>query len=305
MFKRKRDTDQVRQPHVTEHNDGYEFRRSRTLTGSASSRVEAAGSSGHAQIKSDRLREHELRTHRKRLGWRLLGTLVVLGGLYALIQQFVWHVPDIAATPRPTTAAIDTGKYQQAVDSYFQTRPLERFRFALNSQSLTQHLRQTFPEVASADIRAGSFMSGTLSLQLRRPILAWSVGSTTYFVDGEGAAFEMNHYAAPPLTVKDKSGIDPGANLLASDRTLRFIGRTVSLVEEAGVGIVGAVTIPPNKTREIDLQLKGRGYTIKTQLDRDPASQAQDIVNAIRYFEQRNLKPRYVDVRVSSRAYYQ
>jgi hypothetical protein len=39
-------------------------------------------------------------------------------------------------------------------------------------------------------------------------------------------------------------------------------------------------------------------------MDRDPAGQAADIVSAVRYVQQKQINPEYLDVRVASKAFY-
>lgn len=294
----------VRHPRITDHNEEYSFRRSRTLTGSASSQVSAAGES-RAQIKSSRLKEHELRTHRNKLFAYFSLSVIALAGLYGLLSQFVWSVTAVESPQRLSAQSLDEARYQQLVEEYFAANPLERFRFVLRERELNQHLRRALPEVQAAEMNPGDgFMTGRLQVEVRRPILVWEIAGTTYYVDDQGAAFTRNHFATPPLTVKDNSGIDPEAGAIASNRILRFIGRTVTLINRASVPEVAEVSLPPNMTRQIDLKLRGKPYIIKTQLDRDPAGQAADVVAAVAYFERRGITPRYIDVRVNSQAFY-
>lgn len=69
----------IRQPKTDIAEQGFAFRRSRTLTGTASSNVHTVNES-NSQLKSHRLKEHELKKHRRILGIGLLG-LVALSGL--------------------------------------------------------------------------------------------------------------------------------------------------------------------------------------------------------------------------------
>src|SRR4051812_27059099 len=67
--------------------DRYTFRRNRTLTGSASSKVVSTNES-NAQLKSPRVHAHDLVRKRRHVGMVLV--LVILGStlLYSLIAQF-------------------------------------------------------------------------------------------------------------------------------------------------------------------------------------------------------------------------
>jgi hypothetical protein len=78
----------------------------------------------------------------------------------------------------------------------------------------------------------------------------------------------------------------------------------VDVVNSNGQGKVTSIVIPSNETREIDIKLQGRNYTIRTNIDRDPLQQAQDIKNALSWFDQRKVTPQYIDARVSGKVFY-
>lgn len=308
LFNRNKDKDSVniRQPRFKEQvQQEALFRRSRTLTGSKSSSVVAA-SEGQAQIKSARLEEHELRSKRRHLFISLVAAIIVLMALVWLISQFTWRISSVVSTdPTVASSSLSSDKYKQAVYEYFGNQPLERFRFILRQQSLSNYLQSNFPELAGASISSESgLLDGKLTLTLRKPIIGWKIDDSTYYVDNGGMAFTRNYYKKPNLTVIDNSGIQSDSGAIASDRALHFIGRTVTLVNKSTVGDVSKVTIPSGTTREVDFRLAGKSYYIKTQLDRDAAGQAADIVSAVKYIERHNIKIKYLDVRVSSKAFY-
>ena len=76
------------------------------------------------------------------------------------------------------------------------------------------------------------------------------------------------------------------------------------MTNASGAGVVESVDLPPNSTRQVDIKLKDRNYIIKTNVDRDPAGQAADIVNTLRYIDAKGIVPAYLDIRVSSKAFY-
>lgn len=291
----------LRQPHFK--SDQGEFRRSRTLTGSAADNVRAANESGLTQLKSDRVREHHLRRHRRKLGGYIMALLVIIAALGWLISQFVWSVDSMNSTAFSAVGA--KANYRQALTDYYASRPLERFRFALNQADLYKYLAERYPEIKSADVSAaGTPLGGQLDLAFRQPLLVWQIDSTRYYVDASGVAFTNNYFDEPTLVVEDKSGLPPQTGLVASSGILSFIGQVVAHVNQGRVGQVAKVILPPGKTHEIDLQLKGYQPIIKTQLDREPAGQAVDVINAVKYFQAHHRQPQYIDVRTPGEAYY-
>ena len=302
-FFKKREKVPIRSPRITDHNESLTFRRSRTLTGSASEEVRTVSES-RAQLRSPRLKEHELRSHRRRLGGYLVMLLVASGLLVLLLSQFIGVVGLDTISSSPLKQKIDEQRYVSVIDEYFDSHPVERFQFALNEESLKRYISEKAPEVASLKFETTGPASTRAIMRFREPVVAWQIQSQRSYVDGDGQAFTRNYYLEPSVIVKDDSGIDPASGAIVSDRFLQFMGRVIALSNVSGVVKVTGATIPRNTTREIDLNLEGRGYIVRTQLGRDPASQAADIVNAVKYIDAKGIKPTYVDVRITGKAAY-
>lgn len=296
-----------REPVRRHHEDtasSFAFRRSRTITGSAATSVRAAGEE-RGQLKSPRLHEHSLRKHRRKLALYLLAALSIAGLLWYVVASYVGTVSVATARTQPMRRGIDTATYQSLVSEYFTGRPFEQFRFALNESSFERYMLAAAPELAGASLEEGDKLGeATLTVELREPVVAWTIRGQQYFVDQAGAAFTRNYFAVPSIVVADKSGVSSDAGVVASGKLLRFIGRVITLVNQSGVATVQAVELPTNSTRQVDFKMHGRPYIIKANLDRDPAGQAADIVSALRHVDKVELQPAYLDVRVASKAFY-
>lgn len=297
----RRQKQPVRQAHIADDTDIYAFRRSRTMTGSLSDSVKAAAET-RADLQSDRLKHHTLRKKRRFMALSLFVTVIVISLGIALINQFVLsvRVVPIAGVPDSTLAA-----YEESINSYFSAHPSERFGFALRPDSLTTEVQKKFPEIAAVQVEASPWLrAGAATVTLRQAIASWTIGTTKYYIDSHGTAFEHNYGVEPTLIVDDKTGIDPvGAGAVASERMIHYVGRLVALLKTAGYD-VEKIELPVATSHEVDVQIPGKAYVIKTNLDRDPAGQVADIVNAIKYLDTNKLSPTYADVRVSSRLYY-
>lgn len=256
-------------------------------------------------MRSPRLHEHSLRKHRRKLSLYLGITLTAAGLLWYAVSSYVAAVSVGAQTTQPLTTPLRDARYQQLVSRYFSDHPFEHFRFSLNEQSFSRFISSEAPEVAEAKLEAGKGLGqGTLVLSLREPVVAWTIKNQQYFVDEDGVAYTINYFATPTVVVTDKSGVSADAGIVASSKLLRFIGRVITLVNQSGIATVQSVELPTNSTRQVDFKLTDRPYVIKAHLDRDPAGQAADIINAVRYVDSKAIKPAYLDVRVSSKAYY-
>jgi cell division septal protein FtsQ len=292
-----------RQPRLMNGQDDYTFRRSRTLTGTTSNKVKPSAEGSASQLKTPRLKEHELLMKRGRV-LRLLGfTILCIAVLVLLIANFISAPPLIFAQKSAMKPAIAI--YQDSIQQYFSTRPFERFGFSLNSEQFETFMQKQHSEIQTVVVDR-DWYGGNVQLRItfRRPILVWQFKDQRFFVDDQGISFTYDHFNAPLVAVIDQSGVTPeDGNAVASQRFIRFLGKMVGAVNGNQQGRVVSVIIP-SSTREIDLKLEGREYPIKTHIDRDPLQQAEDIAHALGYFDQQGVKPAYVDVRVTGKAFY-
>lgn len=300
--KSKKRTSSGRKPRLMEGQDSYVFRRSRTITGTTASSV-TASASARGQFKTDRIKLMELRQHRRQI-LKFLGIIcIAVVVLIFLVVNFT--VMPAISFPQKGAHTPQLADYQKSIDNYFNDHPFERFGFLLQQSTLEEAIIHDRPEVLAVAMHHDWYGGNVqLSIAFRQPLLRWSVGTKQFYVDAQGAAFTYNHFSEPGLTVTDQSGIAPDkSGIVASARFIRFLGQIVNAVDTYGLGTVNAVIIPP-ATREIDLKLTGRNYIIKTNTDRDPLQEAEDIANALKYFDQHKVTPVYIDVRVAHKAFY-
>lgn len=278
----------------------YSFQRNRTLTGSSSSHV-ASPSESNAQIKSPRVQAHELTRQRRHIGATLLLVLSGAGLLFFLVSQFT---AGVQVRVSDVSMKLDDG-YAQIIEDYFGSQPLERFRFAVNEEHLSQYVELRTPEVASVAVEGSSgFGKTTFILHLREPIAGWTINGKQRFVDSTGTAFTRNYFSTPPVQIVDKSGLQVEAGqAIASNRFLGFVGRAVALSKQQGFTVT-QVIIPAGTTRQVELRLTGVGYPIKLSIDRGVGEQTEDMARAVRWLRSRNVSPKYLDVRVSGEAFY-
>lgn len=295
---------QARQPRLMSGQDNTSFRRSRTLTGSRSSQVVAANEK-RGELQSDRLKKQSLQRHQRLLFVGLSCLTIVIGGLYYLLSQYVGSVTVTYSAASTLASQPPVSIYATAITDYLGTRPAERFRFVLNEADLSTVVAKKYPEVRSIESDGGSIGNGSFIVTFRQATISWKIGQKQYFVDNSGETFEKNFYTTPTVKVTDNSGASvTDGSAVVSKGFLRFLGRLAALTSQSGLGDVTNATLPPNTTREIDITLKGRGYTIKTHTDRDPAAEVEDMQRVIAYLDQRKLNPVYIDIRVTGRAFY-
>lgn len=299
---KKKKSEAARKPSLMRGQDDYVFRRSRTITGTKADNV-AVPASSRGQFKTDRIKSIELRKHRRKIANVLVLLLALLGFVTFLVVDFV-STPTIALAQLGVNTP-QLQDYQKSISDYFGVHPFERFSFLLNEDNLQTAIMGDHSEIESADVVRNWYGgSSVFDLYFRTPILVWKTDVKKYYVDSNGITFDYNYFAEPTLEVTDQSGITLEQNeVVASASFIRFLGQIVTAVNGYSYGKVVAIIVP-SATREADLKLDGREYLIKTSTDRDPLQEAEDIANALDYFDKKAIVPQYVDVRVAHKAYY-
>lgn len=298
LFRRKK-SEPIRTAHI--EDDSYAFRRSRTLTGSLSNSVQTVRED-RAALKSDRVKQHDLRRHRRKIGFLLFACLLAAAIIYLLVSQFIGSV---TIASKSALSVEKQQAYAAAINKYLSTSPGERFSFSLQKDRLLADLQSQHAEVEFISLsRFGVGQASIADIKIRVPVISWDLRGKTYYIDSHGVAFQTLIGEAPTLRVEDNTGITlEDSATLASDKMLRFIGRIIALLQQSGQ-TVERLELPADTSRQINVYLQGRDYPFYTSIDRDPAGQATDVINALNYVSSQQISPQYVDVRVGSRAYY-
>lgn len=277
------------------------FNRNRTIVGTSSLSVSSVNELS-GDLRSPRTHVHHLTAHRRRLGGIL--TIVLMGA-----GVLIWFLYEFTAftqiTPTTSGIVIDTKRYIHTFNDYFAARPGERLRPFINERQLSNYVSQTNPEVRSVHVNGSAGLATSqFDVTFRQPVAGWLIGNKQYYVDKDGVSFQTNYFARPQVKIVDQSGVpQTSGSVVASSRFLRFVGRTVDLARGAGLTVEQAV-IPTGTTRQIELRLAGRNYPIKLSLDRPVGEQVEDMQRAVAFMDARSLRPQYIDVRVSGKAYY-
>jgi len=283
----------------------HAFRRNRTLTGSLSSGVSSV-SEHNSELQSTRVQAHHLRRHRRRLGTILFVVLAIIVGLAWMIWQSIVTVQ--IATDNGASQPLNTKPYTDEIQHYLDSHPFERNRASFNGGSAATYMQNHgFPEVSNISLNTTHRQIGTatLTLTMRKPVVSWKTGASRLYVDKNGVAFARNYYADPTVEVVDQTGIQTVNNqVLASNRFLGFIGLIIGHLHEQGLS-VSQVILPADTTHQLLVSMQRVGYPVKISIDRPAADQAEDTARAVRYLTGKDIAPKYLDVRIGGRAYYQ
>lgn len=283
--------------------DRRSFRRNQTITGSLSSNFKSAGEKS-GLMQSPRATEHHLRRKQRSIVSRLFAVIVISLLLFTLLYQYIANV-EVALYGQTTPKMDDLTAYQKITNQYFTDHPLERFRFMLNRQNLTEFMSSgAASEVQDVvDIKASSLGSALITIKMREPIASWNINDSAEFVDGSGIIFKKNYYEKPRVTIIDESGVkSQQVKTIASARFLQFVGLGVGLAADQKLN-VSKVVIPRSTTRQVQFELTDK-TRLKLSVDRPVGEQVEDAARANKYLKSKNFKPVYIDVRVSGKAFY-
>ena len=282
------------------------FRRNRTLTGSLISSVPSPNEQS-ASLQSPRVQTHNLKRKRRSIRLVLLSALALIAALSWLLVQIIVvpKVQIVGTDDNNTLAQAATRDYTAAIQDYLSDNPLERLTININPRNLNRIIQSRFPEVASVSPPAKvSLWTATFAVNLRSPVVYWQSGNTKAYVDNAGIVFDRNILGGSVIAVEDQTGISADAgNSVISSRFLQFIGKAVGYFKENNL-IVTKIALPADTTRQLLISLDGVGYTIKMTVDRPAAGQVEDAIRAVSYLSGRGIAAKYVDVRVSRRAFY-
>lgn len=282
------------------------FRRNRTLTGSLISSVPSPNEQS-ASLQSPRVQTHNLKRKRRSIRLALLSALALIAALSWLLVQIIVvpKVQIVGTDDNNTLAQAATRDYTAAIQDYLSDNPLERLTININPRNLNRIIQSKFPEVASVSPPAKvSLWTATFAVNLRSPVVYWQSGSTKAYVDNAGIVFDRNVLGGSVIAVEDQTGISADAgNSVISSRFLQFIGKAVGYFKENNL-IVTKIALPADTTRQLLISLNGVGYTIKMTVDRPAAGQVEDAIRAVSYLSGRGIAAKYIDVRVSRRAFY-
>ena len=116
--------------------------------------------------------------------------------------------------------------------------------------------------------------------------------------------FERNYFAPPKLTVKDQSGAPlSGGQEVINQRFLSFLGQAVSQFAKNNLS-VSEIVLPQDTVRQVLFLVEDKGYAVKMTVDTAAAAQVDQAVRAMRFIDERRLRPEYLDVRVDQRVFY-
>lgn len=278
-------------------NSGKEFLRNRTLTGVMSQEI-------GSDSEGTRAYAHKIHRHRRtRRSVLIVATFFIVLGALLFSNRVMFS--DITVLDNNASFSDDDKKsLKESFNTYLSEHPAQLFMLTLQTKEFLTALQVAHPEIKTAYFQSEFFgLKHTLRIGLRTPLLEWNVAGKKYYVDSQGVAYVYNYFKAPSVSVEDQSGITFSDSTNIPRRVIAYIGQLTGALQTNGIGTVSRVVIPAS-SREVDVYLEGREYSLKTHIDRDAYETAGGIKSILTYLDQRGVKPAYVDVRIEGKAFY-
>lgn len=300
--KRERRTN-LRRSRIDARSSAGVFQRNRTITGSTSGRINDTEGTQSGLI-SPRTHTHRLADQRRKLMRIFLIVFLSAVTLWLLIINFT-ATPILSVNGSDLQQPLDTERYQDAVQSYLDSYPMNRLRFLLDENTLTSYVSRELSEVAEIEqIGSAGIGKTEFVVKMRSPVAGWKINNEQYYVDAYGIPFKKNYFQDPVVDIVDESGVPlETSNVIASHRLLSFVGQVVSASKLSGYTVIEAA-LPESTTRQLEVRLQDISYKIKLSIDRPAGEQIEDMSRVVRYLEERGMRPEYIDVRVSGKAFY-
>jgi hypothetical protein len=247
---------------------------------------------------SERQKERKRNLRHRRFNSFLLACVIASLAVVVLLSQLFFDFVYISFQENTdkVTKSPDFSKISDLTKEYLGSHPLQRVVFLLDQAGLQQYIQTALPEIDEVKLQKANLFSSSLAISLRHPVAKYG----NNFVDAKGVVFGNNYYDEPIISIIDNSGV---ASEGLSSRFLSFVGQVVTELDMRSAS-VESVVVPSGSVRYVEFRLSGVKYPFKAQIDRNPISQAADIVNMRDYLSEKGLSPSYADVRVESKGYY-
>jgi hypothetical protein len=280
------------------------FRRNRTISGTTSVNLDSVGMK--SDLESSRMHAHHLTIKRRKAFATFMVVLLLIALLWTIVSNVTATVV-VGVYDTAISKPIDNQLYINAIQDYLNQNPSGRLAFFMDQTNLDAYITQQLPEVSSiSQLGMAGIGKTEFKLTMREPVAGWKIGGRQYYVDSNGISFQRNYFADPTVQIVDASGVassNTTGTAVVSNRFLSFVGRVVAIAKIYGYKVIQA-TLPANMTRELDIRLKGRSTLVKLSIDRAVGEQIEDMSQSLKYFNSHGIKPGYVDVRVSGKAFY-
>lgn len=243
----------------------------------------------------------------------LLGCIAILI-IFALLSNLFLSrsaiVVTIAESAGRQALARSPEIYQKGVAEVLSESMANSNKLTADTYKISQKVKQKFPELEEVSVALPLVgrQPVVYVLPYRPALLFKTLDNQIFLLDKNGKAV-TNALDGRKLEklglelVRDQSGlpIRLGGTALPSSQ-VSFITEVVAQLKARRIKITELVL--PKEASQLNLRVEGASYTVKFNLHGNAREEAGTFLAVKKYLERKKIKPAYVDVRVSNKAYY-
>ncbi len=204
----------------------------------------------------------------------------------------------------------DLSVYRTFAQALLEDSLLNRSKLTINTQVITDKIRQQFPELSTVKLTLPFFgRRPILEIEPAVPRLLLVNNSGAFVLDGDGRAIinakdapGLSAYSLPSVTDEVGTNVELGHGALPKDN-VTFILALLEHLKTKGLTVESLVL--PAIANEVHVRITGLPYSIKFFTEGDARQQAGTFFAVKERLEGEGSIPgEYIDVRVEEKAYY-
>jgi hypothetical protein len=199
-----------------------------------------------------------------------------------------------------------TTVYQQAASKILNQSYANRNKITFSSQELVVRMQQQFPELQSVSV--------ALPIVGNRPVIYLAPVEPSLVLQSGGINYAMSHSGvvlakvinlpSNILPIQDQSTSLPQLGTRALPASTVSFAETIAYQLKASHVSVSGFVLPGTSNYELDVQLTGKPYIAKFNIEADAIQQSGALLSVLQYLNGKPQPTNYIDVRVVERAYY-
>lgn len=260
-----------------------------------------------AERSDQKYQNNRLRTHKI-----LIYLSAIIAVILLIIYLFATKINNVSI--KPVDARINQTSSRRYQDSVVKSMGLGwfgSFKPFVNDTKIVNNLKKTYPEIASVKLKTNPFSNNLMvEINFKKPALIWQTkNGQRFYVSDSGQTFKINYsQVGDDSLVKlfDTSGLSTAqGKFVVSGDVINFVTSVNKQLRQLNIN-VSQYNIPIS-SKEIDVKLAGKPYTIKLLSSNDAGQEVVQLKQSLGFFKKHpdQTPQKYLDLRIIGKAFYQ
>lgn len=265
----------------------------------------------HRTVTERQLLQKRQQAHRR---IKIRAALFAVAGIL-VVAGFVLRVQTVAIRSNASSklSGEEAAMYQKNIQTEALQHTIASQSWLLDEDMLAQAIYRQFPEIADITFSKKAPLQRDLiaTIRFRTPVFTWvDAQNVRQYVDAEGVLFTKNLdpsvQDASLATIEDQSGVVLAAgDTVLTKEIITFIGGLHKRLPPLYGGASIEKVMIPAATREVQVKMANKPYTIKFSSSRSLDEQVGELQTLLQYLEGSGVRPgATVDMRVAHKAFY-